>query len=330
MLFASDHLVSQTGLVCWHKYKAGSSANNFIEDLSGNKRDLGCNPINSPVLSAMDNGKMGWVFDGSDEPLEAVFGNHTAYHFFVVGSHHDAAFAAYQGLMSGRTTGDVLISNNTGVNFFDYTGTYGTIGYRKANVSYANATQSAPMNDVNSVIEVIMPGGLLMDGLKIGQQRTLSGRLWEGKYLESIVYNRVLSDSERMRMYQYFAKMYHIWEKSTSAGPNIFPFTNNWNSPEVRKKRVLADEAEDGSMTYRTKRGKKRYLDLEFTRRTADELQASEQFYDEHHPGIEFVYRDRTVYPHEDLTVRFPPEAELEDVPGSPTGFSYKLKMNEV
>lgn len=326
----SDHLVPTTGMIAWYRFKSGVDGHHIIYDESGNSRTLTGNAGNAPVLTEYNNENYGWYFDGTRDPL-VYTGAVTVKHAFIVAAAEGAAFDLNRGLITGPAAGDLVVSEATGTEFFDFSGTYPDMVYRKSNVVLANASQAAPMNNTLALIELSSATGFALDGIQLGQQKALGTRLWKGIFMEGLFSDRVYNDAERARLYQYFAKMYHIWEADTTSGLNIFPFTQNWGSPDVRRKKVLGDVAEDGStMTYRTKGGLRRYPDLSFERRLPDEVEAAEEFYDSHYPGTSFTYRDRTILPAQNMTVRFPIDAELDVTPQGPSNFMYKFPLEKI
>ena len=303
-----------------------------MTDLSGNGRTVSC-ATNRPVYAAevaAANNMPAITFNGSTTNPLTNTSPVTLYSIFIVASYDTATFASdYRGLIGGVVAANpACLVGETGQSRFLDNGYGSSQVYRMANHIYANASMSAPMSGVPRVIEIHFTGGHgQANGLQIGRDRDYSARIWDGYVYEWMVYTRVLTDAERMRMYKYFAHKYHLWEQVS--GLDVFPAVADWGSQETYGKKVLAEDAEDYTRHARIKRMSKRRFELNFTNRLPNEHNAVKAFYDVKHPSGEFIYRDRTVYPAEDVTVRFAADAEIEHIPTNHLGFGYKTKLVE-
>jgi hypothetical protein len=337
MASISKYLVTRENLAQWcaadeSAVLSGSNVTSMT-DLSGNGRTMVAS-VTYPTYSssvAEINNMPAVSFSGSSKPF-VYSGPVSAKHFFILASHTGATFSAsYEGLIGGLAASldpAILLGNASDTKFFNATLT-GTVFYNRG-TSYALSGQIAPMSGNWALIELHFSGNAAaLSGLQVGQDRDFTARLWNGKVAEWMVYQRYLSDSDRARIYKYFANKYQHWEK-TAGGLYYFPYTSDWGAQDPQRKVVLYDEAEDGSPVYRTKKTTKHYSELDFTSRIQDEMKAARAFYDAHHPGTQFMYRNKTVTPAEELTYRFAPDASLDAALIGPNRFNYKLKLNEV
>lgn len=185
----------------WYQYQPGGSAGHVIYDSSGNERTLEGNESSSPVLATnILGGHPAWYFDGAVDPL-VYTGSVTLKHVFILASNEDATFDGFQGLLTGPTTGDVLVGDDGTTKFFD-------LGisnlYSNAGTSYDEDNQQAPMSGTFRLLEVKNSGGITLDGIQIGQQRALTARKWQGHFVEMIGFERVLSLEEIRQVRLYF------------------------------------------------------------------------------------------------------------------------------
>lgn len=185
----------------WYQYQPGGSAGHVIYDSSGNERTLLGNESSSPVLTEnVLAGHPAWYFNGTPDPLSWT-GAVTLKHVFILASNEDATFDGYQGLLTGPTTGDVLVGQDAGTKFFDL-----GIGnlYSNAGTSYDEDNQQAPMSGTFRLLEVKNSGGIVLDGIQIGQQRALTARKWKGHFVEMIGFERTLSSTDIKQIRLYF------------------------------------------------------------------------------------------------------------------------------
>lgn len=86
--------------------------------------------------------------------------------------------------------------------------------------------------------------------------------------------------------------------------PDVFPYQPSWQRVGVATKRVLISTAVSGATKSRTKQETKRIFELGFEARDLTEFEAAYAFWDAHYPSPTITYRDETVSPYEDITVR--------------------------
>lgn len=201
-------VVPRGAMEAWHQYEPGVSADGAMYDYSGNDRHLAA-ASNKPVLTAdIANGQPGWYFNGSRNPLKWT-GSVTLKHIFIVASFEEEEFPAARGLMSGLTTGNILSTEASGDKFADT----GADAYSLFGQAKTSAEQTAPIGGQVGIIEVVYADGVAMDGIQLGQKLATSER-HKGYVLEEVAFSDVLTEFAVMKMYQYFAMRYHIWQQS--------------------------------------------------------------------------------------------------------------------
>jgi hypothetical protein len=334
----NGHLVTPDNLLQWCAGDTASISGTdvlSVSDRSGNGRHMGLisgGIATAPQITYTAFGSTPVIRMTTSTRALSYVGSMTPKHIFILAAYSAATFSNTSSLMSGVGSGSLpILAGGDGTDKFlnlSYSGTGYT--YRKFNVSLSESNQKMGMSYGYALIELQFPVGIGLDGIVVGQDRTTTSRRWSGDVGEWMLYSETLNEQQRMRMYEYFARKYQMWEEKTEGGLKYFPFRANWGGEIVDKKKVLMDYAEDNTPNYRTKQGLKKRLNLDFVSRQPDEKQSARAFFNQHHPGTSFVYRDRTKYPLEEIICRFPPDADITEVPGNPIGTSYKLSMDEV
>ncbi len=306
---AIEQWIPRSGLLAWHKYEAGVSTNGLCNDYSGNGLHLvqGTDP---PTLTAdVIGGRHGWYFDGSANPLSVTTASLATKHVFILASAEDAVFDDYRALLSG-SGGNVLIGDDGFARFAD-TGYGANFIYRKNDVPFANASLAAPVDGVFGLLEVKLPSGISLPQLDVGWDVfATAGRKWKGHFVEQMIYNRVLSDTERHDIYEYYAMKYLLW-KQNAAGSNIFPFQPNWGQPSSNNKRVLSSSAVSGAYKARSKSTIKKGIQPSFESRITEEYDTAVAFNDEHYPGSTFIWRDDSFSPSRESEMRFLSDVQM-------------------
>lgn len=216
-------IVPTSGMLFWNTYVSGESAAGAAYDQSGNSRDIVVSGTNPVLQENIINGNPAWYFDGTNtSPMKSI-GALTIKHLFILGGHDGAAFNLNRGLVTGVTSGDLLISNSSGTNWFDFTSIgIGSASYYKSGTNYANTAAPAPMNKLE-LMEVVASGGITPDGVQVGQQRDLAGRIWKGWFADMIGFDRVLTGSDLRRVYLYYNLRYAVHKAAASAISLYFP-----------------------------------------------------------------------------------------------------------
>lgn len=330
----SGHLVPKIGLLQWCSADSatvsGSNVTGMV-DRSGHRRDVSAPDSYPQIANGVLNSLPVVRFTATTKPLSySETGTVNAQHFFIVVALRDATFANVSGILtppSGSTT--ILSGQGAGSALFYNLSFGGSFEYRKRNRQFPESAMAAPVSGAFAVVEVKLPSAFSFNGFQVGQDRSDTTRRGNIDVAEWMVYADALGDLDREKIYRYFARKYLLWEEKSS-GLYYFPFTPNFGGKYKEKKEVMIDYAEDYTPNYRTKRPKKRFMDLTFQSRQPDEVNAASAFVDQHFPGGSFVFRDRTEYPAREVTCRFSPETEIERVPSNHISNSYELKLDEV
>jgi hypothetical protein len=203
-------IVPTTGLQFWHSYEAGVVSGAFISDPSGNDRHLFSSGTTPVLQTNVFYGQPGWYINGSTTvPLATATDDSIPLrHYFILAAYEDTAFDLNRGLVSGHTANDLLTSNNSGTKFFDLSFGAG-FEYRKSNVIYTEANQQAPMSNFE-LIEVVLPVGSALDGLQIGRQRDIAGRIWKGWFIDHMGFDAILTARQRRRVLLYYSLRYGV------------------------------------------------------------------------------------------------------------------------
>lgn len=281
----------------WHQYQAGESGHEIIYDYSGKGRHISCTVGNEPVLtSAVLNGRPAWYFNGSRTPLKYT-GALTARHIFLVCAADEAVFTGYRGILSGATAGDVLTGDTGTDEFFDFGYTaFGSYEYRKANRIFTESTQKAPMSANFKLIEIKYPPGITMDGIQVGQQKTLTDRKFKGWFVEQLIYSQEKAAKERESIYQYFAMKFRLWEEY-DATRLIFPFPHDRARSSERGREHYLSEPYSGQEKALVRGQMRRSFELPFALRPQEEYEAAEAFHALHYPIAPFALRDHRFSP---------------------------------
>lgn len=248
-----DTKLLPTAPLAWHQYEAGVSANNAVSDYSGNGRSLSCGAGNAPVITSnVVDKQSGWYFNGSRDPL-AWSGSITPKHAFILASADEATFPAeYRGLLGGVATGDFFVGNVSSNKFVDFSAS----AYYLNGTSYIASNQVAPMSGLESLVEMQFAGGMPLDGIQIGKQKSFGTRLWKGNFVESLLFDRVLSLAERKQVMLYFNLKYGLFR--TTPMKLYFPSDDFMNfrrrrfyaEPPMYEKITDSFEFEDGGRTF--------------------------------------------------------------------------------
>lgn len=295
-------IVPRGGLEAWLQYEPDVSGHNIIYDYSGNNRTVTCGAGNAPVLTSnVLNGQPGWYFSGTRDPL-TFSGNFSTYYAFLIGSFQDPTFTEYQGFLTGLSIGDLMISNNSADLMFDQG--VATYDYRKNDVAYADNARKAPVSASHSVMELLMPPGMTMNGISIGQDRSFTARKLKGWFFDALLYSALPTDLMRFKCLQYAAMRYQIWPRILD-GTAVFPFAANKSYTREHGRETYLSEPYEGDPKALVRGNFKSGYDLSFQLREQEEFDAAKAFYQAHHPLTPFILRDYRFYPYRDTKVRF-------------------------
>lgn len=305
--------IPRNGLQAWHAADTAATGQTVF-DASGNGRDLDAGEISPAPALVQDfiNGHAAIVFDGSTHgPLNWTGTMSAVKHAFVFAGYEDAAFPASTpgnaGLLGGVTSGDILVGNSSSTRFFDYdyegSGAY---KYRRRQVAFDENDLQASFDDQITMFEVSFDAGFPLDGIQVGRQRTFADRLWKGPWCEHILYNRVLTENEIRRVYWYGAMKYHLWPQSGQSNTlNVFPFASNKTiGGELTLEHYLSEPYE-GDLKALIRGSARVAASAPFSLRHQEEFLAAREFWKQHHPIGNFVFRDYRYQPPMDIKSRF-------------------------
>lgn len=294
-------LIPTSGLLAWHMYEGGVSGHEIIYDYSGNNRTIDSSPTNAAVLTAnVLAGQPGWYFNGTTTVPLNYTGAVTPKHVFVLASAEEVAFTLNRGLLSGETSGDVLASDSSGDEFVDL-GIGAGFEYRKSDIVYPEAGQEAPMNGAFALIEVSSTGGFGFDGIQVGKQKNIAGRIWKGYFVEQLLFDRVLTLIERTRVMLYFNLKFAQWQVDL---PFYFPSddileyrprrSRFYAEPPMYQKVTDSFEFEDGGKTFNEVADTPpRRWEYNYLRRTPAQVIIFDAFWDQARLANPFIFRDK-------------------------------------
>jgi hypothetical protein len=289
-------LIPRAGLEAWYQIDPTVNTATSCPDFSGKGRNLTVGAGNSPeLLTSRMNGQLGYYFNGGRDPFQWS-GSVTAKHIFAVIAFDKRRFAGVEGVITGLTSGNVLVSQYAGTAFYPFGS-----AYRRNDVTYADNNQQAPMNGGFALVELVLPGGgVAMNGIQIGKQLNLSpARLLSGWFLDGAIYSIEQTDIARLKWMNYVAMRYHIWPQ-TAAGLKLFPFpANRQRGREQDVEHYLSEPYEGESKAL--VRDELDSYQWPFTLRRQEEYLAAEAFYEQHRPNKPFVMRDYRYLPPRDL-----------------------------
>lgn len=299
------NLIPRHDMAFWHMYEQGVSTHQLCNDYSGNGRHLTSTFLNRPILTAnVLSGQPGWRFNGTTSVPLTWTGStlNNLRHIFIVCSADEATFAIDRGLLSGAATFGVLVGQNATNKFYDLTGVFGGYAPYLASVSYTPSTFKGPMSSNFAVIELQSAAGFSLDGIQIGRDRNFTGpeRIWLGYWFEQMAYTVQLSEPERLKIYQYLAMRYWLWQKKTEGGLDVFPFVADRVRAAERDHEHFLSEPYMGDPATLVRGNSKSAFTLPFTTRIQAEYEAAEEFYKTHYPVTHFNYRDYRFNPARD------------------------------
>lgn len=324
--------IPRSGLIAWHSADTTDTVTE-LKDSSGTGRDMKDQVAPLPTLTPnIINGLPGVSFDGVDDNPLIYTGNVTPYHVFVIAAHADASFPAGEpgnaGLLTGVTSGDILVGNASSTRFFDFDfESLGTYKFRRRDVLFAENDLQAAFSNAISIFEVSLSSGWTLDGIQVGRQRAFAGRRWKGYWLEQLLYSRVLTDTERQQIYEYIAMKYLLWRRVAS-GLDVWPFQPEWQRSLTTDKLVLRSGSVSGAVKARSKSAAKKGFEASFENRRAEEYDAAQAFWNSKYPGTSFIYRDDAFSPSRDTEALF--TSSLPQQATSYHDISYGLQALEV
>lgn len=303
--------IPRKDLLAWHAADTATDGQT-VDDASGNNRDLDSGFGSTPPTLTPNyiNGVAAIEFDGSThDPLKWSGAMSAVKHAFIFAGYEDASFpagdAGNAGLLTGPTSGDILLGNQSSTKFFDLDlELSGDYEFRRYDVAYAENNMQASFSGTIALFEISFAPGISLDGIQVGRQKAFAARLWKGPWCEHLLYSAVKNDDDRRRIYEYAAMKYLIWRKN-AAGLDVWPFQPDWPRNLLNDKRILASTAVSGASKFRTKSTRKKGFEATFTDREPEEIDAATEFWDLKYPGTSFIYRDEAFTPSRDSEVKF-------------------------
>jgi hypothetical protein len=244
--------IPRNDLLAWIAYLPNVSTHNSAADLSGNGRHLTSVETNAAVLTpGVINNNPAWYFNGSRIPLQYT-GSLTPKHIFILVGLEETEFAAYDGILTGLdSAANFALVGNGGAGaedtFYmpDFDTTYPGFQFLKNDVEYDHDETAPPFDSTFAVIELQFPEGIALDGLQIGQDREDTTRKMQGWFVDMLVYDEIKTDSERSKIYEYYAVRYGIWRQKSDGFP-VFPFRHLRASEPTEGFPAEVSEAEGG------------------------------------------------------------------------------------
>lgn len=294
--WTDTNLIPLAGLEYWHALDNATSGAS-VTDFSGNNRHIAA-ASSAPVLQQnIINGKNAIYFDGTKNPLKNVTDTLLLKHIFIIAAFDGASFAGNEGLLSDTEDLPVLIGNGAAsVKFFDlnYDGVY-----RKNNTQYLESNQLAPINDSFALIELIFPDGLPFEGFQIGKDRDQADREWLGWFVEDMAYSRILTETERRRIFLYCAIKFALHNQGI---PLYFPSddlletrrTRFYEEPLDFEKTTEFYEFEDLGRTFNEKTATPpRRWEYFYLGRTTQEVVIFDEFFNQARFANTFNFQDK-------------------------------------
>lgn len=282
-----------------------------VPDVSGNARMLSV-ASNKPTYETdiiNINGYPAIYFNGSRNPLVWT-GTVLPKHIFVVAAYEDAQFPAdYPGLLSSASSGgDPLVGNPSSTRFFDFDyETYGDYKFRRRDVQFAENNLQAAFNNQISIFEISFPPSFTMDAIQVGKHAGHPTRLWKGYWVGQLLFDRVLNDGERFRIYNYWAMKYRIWPQAVigSTTYDVYPFAANKAVAGEIDRENYVSHPYSGDPKVLTRGNFAGRYNLSYLIRHPEEFKAGRAFHQQKGRSGKFIFRDHRFLPAEDHIVQF-------------------------
>ena len=196
-----------SGLTAWFDSSELSLADGALvttwPDLSNNGHDMSPNLTygTAPTYKTNERNGLGVVrFNGTSNVLTATaFG--TYQHFFAVSKYRLPGFKSYDALISGYTSGHLILLGDGATGSMTSWYAVGGQTYYVNGVD-VTSTRQAPMG-VWAHVGARSQNPLVNMDFQVGLDRSFSPRFWDGDIAEVIAYDRVLSDPERQQVEDY-------------------------------------------------------------------------------------------------------------------------------
>lgn len=282
-----------------------------VEDESGNSRDLAMQGTTSPVWKLdILNGRKTIQFDGATADAYLQYDHGGAFspqikHCFAVVKVEDTTnFPAspYRGLVTGLLSaeGGIFMGDVSTTKWYNWS--YGGgFSYYKSGTSYAESNQQAPFTNFE-LIEASFSGGSNLNGLNVGTDRDLSSpqRLFKGSLADLMLFNAVLTASERKAVELYANLKFGLWVTNSTTLWFPTPDFTSYNYSRFRKLPKEYDavterhEYEDGGHGFNeVNSDTTQFWEIEYKGLSQDEADVFDAFNDQARRARTFSFTDK-------------------------------------
>lgn len=288
-----------------------------LTDYSGNSRDLEGSPTQPTFRTNVINGKDVVRFTGTDEPLSNA-ANFTIKCGWIVMKFDASTFSDYQGVLSGLASADILTSNNSGINFFDFLIDF--YEFRSTDKIYPKTGAPAPMAAFKLIFFRFWKN-LSLDGVQLGQQRNLTARKFDGDIALVALYSKNFCEQEIRTHTDAIAANFGLTME------DVYPYQADKSSNEQSEQRVNFYDPPEGNRISEVITDPKRVFELKFTSRRRAEKDAMKEFHAAHYAAAnQCIYRNYNTIPPEDIEGYIDSEYELA---GALNNYAYGFRFKE-
>ena len=292
----------------------------IAKDYSSHSRDLVTDET-APLFSTnQQNGKAGISFDGNASPLKNTDVFTVKCGWMVVKFNEDTEFSEYQGLLTDLSNLGILVSNNTGDEFFDFQYDAFYYEFRSNDRIYPDSSAPAPMDEFK-IIFFRFWTPITANGIQIGQDRGTSDRKATAVILLLALYSGDFCESDIRENSQILATHFdlsladvlpvHYADKNmTSSGGGVF---YTYTPPDGE---VIAEQIEDD----------KYQANLSYSNRKQKDWKTFKEFHNAHYPEIPFIFRDHSLVPPVDYEGNFTTQYQKT---GSINNFNFSAGFRE-
>ena len=309
--FLNLGIIPKANLEYWHALDGLTevdfvSDSAIVPDYSGNGRDLTLDvsavppALDSTVYKAnLFDKRPVLYFDGaSSDPFKNSAAIVSIKHVFMLVKFDGAAFAGNEGLLSDTNAINVLAGGGAASTiFFNFSFANYTYFYNFA--AKAQSNQTAPIN-VWALVEIQKTDGFPMQGWQIGRQLGGATARWKGWWAENLGFSEVLSETDRQKVYLYFALKFGTQNLGQNPlyfpSDDFLPFRRSRFFAEPPDYRRITDsfEFEDGGMTFNESAGgAARRWEYDYLSRTPAQAAIFDEFFNQARFAGKFLFLDK-------------------------------------
>lgn len=317
-------LTTRQGLEAYYQADTLALANNAavenFADLSGKGRHLTAKTSDYPLFKTAGNYIQ---FNGSTNSALANNALFPVTCGFMVAKYDDPLFPVapdgFKGLLSDLTSLDIFVGNANTNKFFDFG--WELHEFRFDERIYPDSDAPAPMQNWRLLFFRFWKG-MMMEGVQIGQQRSLSARKWKGGVKFLALYSQNFTEEEIRKNAESLANHYAI----TLA--DVFPYQPDANGvDENGSQTVNFYDPPEGDRISETISEAKRILEMTFSGADQSEVKELKSFFKSHYEqALPFITRDYRFTPPEDIEGYFNSQYNLT---GSYPEWKYSFKFRE-